>query len=48
MVCVKGVRDTHPVATQKTSNDHIRIGSEVFSNDREFAGEMIKRVSPEN
>jgi hypothetical protein len=48
VVYVKGVRDTHPVATQKASNDHIGIGSEVFSNEREFAGEMIKRLSPEN
>lgn len=48
VVYVKAVRDTHPVATQKPSNDHIGIGSEVFSNEREFAGEMIKRLSPEN
>ena len=34
MVCVKGVRDTHPVATQKTSNDHIRI----------WVGSLFKRA----
>ena len=50
VVYVKGARDTHPIATQKASNDHVvyYIGSEVFSNEREFADEMIKRLSPEN
>jgi hypothetical protein len=48
MVYVKGATDTHPVATQKACNDHIGIGSEVFSNEREFAGEMIKRLSPQD
>ena len=33
---------------KKVSNDHIGIGSKVFSNEREFADEMIKRLSPEN
>jgi hypothetical protein len=46
VIYVRGTRDTKPITPQVGSTDLIGGSAEVWSNETEFAREMISKLSP--